>query len=162
MPSVSNFIVDKATARFGDEHDQTEIVYRPSLLTPDRADDFFDRLNENDVMAAAYLLTGYDEGDALILSWNITGPIPGRRAVKDDQGKEVTDDHGRPIREQYEAVKADEVIPLKPEIMRFLNTNFMMGIYQELQRDCASLVTNSPNFTKVEKKPSLNGSRSRS
>ncbi len=161
MPSVTDFIVDKATLRFGDDDDLTEIVYRPSLLTADRSDDFFDRLNENDVLAASYLLTGYDAGDALIVSWNITGPVMGRRAVQDAHGEDVTDERGRPIREQYEAVAAGETVPLDAGVLRFLNVNVLLGLYRKLQEDCATLVTNSPNFTRT-KTASLNGSSRRS
>ena len=160
MPSVTEFIQDKATVRFGDEGDPTEVVYRPSLLDADRTDKFFDALEHNDVLAAAYLLTGYGDDDALIVSWNITGPLPGRREKKNDDGETIKDERGRTVTERYELVKAGETIPLDPDVMRFLQPVVLMGIYREIQEDAARLV-NTGFFGKT-KTPSLNGSRNRS
>ena len=159
MPSVSDFIQDKATVRFGDEGDPTEVVYRPSLLDADRTDKFFDALEHNDVLAAAYLLTGYGDDDALIVSWNITGPLLGRRPKLDEQGNPVMDERKRAVTERHEIVKAGDVIPLDPEVMRFLNANVLIGIYGQIQEDAARLVS---GFFGKTKTTSLNGSRSRS
>lgn len=159
MPSVSDFIVDKATVRFGDESDPTEVVYRPSRLDADRTDRFFDALEHNDVLAAAYLLTGSGDDDALIVDWNVTGPLMGRRDKLGEDGEPVKDDRGRTVTERHEVVKAGETIPLDPEVMRFLNANVLIGIYGQIQEDAARLVS---GFFGKTKTTSLNGSRNRS
>ena len=163
MPNVTDFIVDKATVRIGDEPDAPEIVYRPSLLSADRTDDFFDALNANDVLAAAYLLTGYGDDDELIVSWTLKysekEPLMGRRPKTGEDGEPMKDERGRPVKERYEAVPAGRVIPLDPDILRFLTPNFLMGIYQLIQEDSARLTS---SFFGKTTKPSLNGSRSRS
>lgn len=160
MPSLTEFMKDQATCRFGDEADPTEVVYRPSLLDADRIDRFYKALKANDVLAAAYLLTGQGEvDDALIVSWNVTGPLSGRREKRDDAGETVLDDQGRPVLERYEAVAAGEPIPLDAHVLRFLNAGVLMGIFGELQEDSAKLVS---GFFGKTTKPSANGSRPRS
>lgn len=160
MPSVSDFIQDKATLRFGDGDKETVIVYRPSALDADRTEDFFDRLAENDVLAAATLLTGYTADDALIVEWNLQGPLMGRRDVRGEDGEVVLDGRERPVRERYEAVKDGETIPLDATVLRFLSPAILMGIYGQIQEDAAKLVS-SGFFGKTTKPTSLNGSRPR-
>lgn len=159
MPSVSDFIQDKATLRFGDPDRETVIVYRPSALDADRTEDFFDRLKENDVLAAATLLTGYAPEDALILEWNLEGPLTGRRDLRDADGEPIRDARGRPRRETYEAVAAGETIPLDPAVLRFLPPTVLIGIYGEIQDDAARLV--GDGFFGRTRTPSSNGSRPR-
>jgi len=159
MPSVSDFVQDKATVRFGDGDDQTEIVYRPSRMDADRTEGFFHQLEANDVLAAAYLLTGYDDDDALIVSWNVTGPLPGRRDVIGEDGEPVTDARGRVKREHYEVVKAGDVIPIDPDVLRFMLPSVLIGIYGQLQEDAQKLT--SAFFGKTTK-PSSNGLRKHS
>ena len=161
MPSVTDFIVDKATVRFGPEADPVEVVYRPSMLDADRTSQFFDALENNDVLAAAYLLTGYGEDDALIVSWNVTGPVPGRRPKLDEHGEPAADARGRTVIEKYDIVKAGDMIPLDPEVLRFVNANLLIGIYGEIQRDVQQLVS-SGFFGRTATTTSSNGSRPRS
>lgn len=161
MPSVADFIQDKATYRDGEGDDAMEIVYRPSAFDTDRTDDFHDRIAENDVLAAVHLLTGLGDDDALILEWNVTGPLTGRRDVIGEDGEPVTDKRGRVMREQYEAVPAGKTIPLDPDVLRFMHPMILVGIYGRLQEDAARLV--STGFLGRKTTTTLpNGSRPRS
>lgn len=160
MPSVNEFIVDKATVRFGDDSDPFEVVYRPSALDGDRNELFKKANDSGDSLAASYLLTGTSDDDALVLSWNVTGPIKGRRVAVDDDGKERTDDQGRMIYERYEIVQAGDVVPIDPTILRFMDQGWLARLYSEININHMEL-TSAGVFTRGAKNPSLNGSRNR-
>src|SRR4051794_1241541 len=130
MPSVSDFIVDRATVQIGEGDDPLEIVYRPGRLDQDRIDRFFDAIQKHsDVMAASYLLAGYDADDGLIVSWNLTGPLEGRREKTDAEDKPVLDDRGRTVMEPYLAVAKGEPVPVHADYLRFLPANYLIQMF---------------------------------
>ena len=156
MPSVSDFIVDRATVRIGEGDDPLELTYRPGRLDQDRIDRFFDAITRhNDVLAASYLLAGYGEDDGLLVAWNLTGPLEGRRERVDADGKPVLGERGRPEIEPYEAVPAGEAVPIAADYLRFLPAPYLIKMFSAIQDHAGSL---DAGFFPSRTATSLNGS----
>ncbi len=163
MPSVSDFIVDRATVSIGEGDDPLTVTYRPGRLDQDRIDRFFDAVRPNDeeradVMAASYLLAGYGADDGLIVSWNLTGPLEGRREKVGEDGKPVKDERGRVVMEPYVAVDAGEAIPVDAQYLRFLPATYLIQMFSKIQEHAGGF---SSAFFGSLTTTSSNGSRSR-
>lgn len=164
MPSVSDFIVDRATVSIGDGDEPLTVTYRPGRLDQDRIDRFFDAVRPHDearadVLAASYLLAGYGTDDGLIIGWNLTGPLEGRREKTDDAGNPVKDERGRVVMEPYVAVPAGEPVPVHADYLRFLPANYLIQMFSKIQEHAGGF---SARFFEKTTTGSLNGSLARS
>lgn len=130
--SITQFVVDRATYTVGEGDEALEIVYRPKTITPDLTERFKAMAEAGDARASGRILR------EIVVSWNLTGPLEGTRVV-DENGSPKKDDDGQVIYETYEAVGAGEIVPLDPEVLRFVPTVVQVQLWNALQQDSFSI-----------------------
>jgi len=71
----------------------------------------------------------------VVSDWNLTGPLVIDRPVLDSKGKPIRDAYGIDAYESIELVRAGEPIPVKSEIVRYLNTAMLTRITEAIRED---------------------------
>lgn len=126
--SILDYVVDQATYKLGEGEDALEVVYKPRSLAPDLNERFQAMVDAVDTRATGRIL------GEVIQRWTLTGPLTGRRKALDGDGEPLKDEDGRAVYEEYEAVARGQVIPLDPDVLRFIPTATQIHLWNALQR----------------------------
>lgn len=128
MPSVSEFVQNEAETviKVGKRQTEIKVRYKPSEITTARIEQMSTREREGDTTAFVQML------EEVLLEWDVEGPLYGDVPVKDDNGEEVFSDSGNPLFERKEIVKSGQVIPLEAEILKYMSSPTLGGIWREL------------------------------
>lgn len=140
--SISDFVLDQATCKMPLGDKELVVVYRPRALTPALTERFQQMINAADAHASGVVLA------EIVVSWTLTGPITGWRAVRDADGEHVKDADGHLQYEAYDVVPAGEPVPLDPNILRHVSTGAQMQLWMALQRE--SYTVDNPFLKKTD------------
>jgi hypothetical protein len=131
VPSVAEFVQDEATTTIklsngrGGSID-IEVTYCPSEMTPEQTVQMQRRDNEGDTLAFVRLFA------EIVKGWDLEGPLKADVLMTDDKGNPILSDEGNEVFEKKTIVQSGETIPVEVDILKYMTTPTLVGIWREL------------------------------
>lgn len=105
------------------------LTYDPSAMTERATQDIQDMAEDGDPLSMAELFC------TTVTSWEFMGPLTAKVYARDERGRVVRDDNGRPIQERFEVVPAGQPIPIDPEVLQYLPNAIVLGIWRAIGKE---------------------------